>query len=168
MISKLIQPIQYVQGSINTPASKSHTQRALACALLNPSTTLLQGIGRSDDENALLNVLKTLGAQVDLMGENAKITGIDFSELRAREIFIGESGLASRMLTPIMALGNETITISGHGSILQRPMDFFEAVLPQLQVKVSSNKGKLPLNVCGPMTPKNITVDKMNTPRGWG
>ena len=159
MISKLIQPIQYVQGSINTPASKSHTQRALACALLNPSTTLLKGIGRSDDENALLNVLKTLGAQVDLMGENAKITGIDFSELRAREIFIGESGLASRMLTPIMALGNETITISGHGSILQRPMDFFEAVLPQLQVKVSSSKGKLPLNVCGPMTPKNITVD---------
>lgn len=159
MDAKIILPAFQINGTIHVPASKSHTQRALACALLNPHTTLLQGIGRSDDENAVLNVLKTLGAQVDLMDENAKFTGIDFSELGAREIFIGESGLASRMLTPIMALGNETITITGHGSILQRPMDFFEAVFPQLQVKISSNKGKLPLTVCGPLIPKDITVD---------
>lgn len=159
MDAKIILPAFRINGTIHVPASKSHTQRALACALLNPHATLLREIGCSDDENAVLNVLKTLGAQVDLMRENAKITGIDFSKLGAREIFIGESGLASRMLTPMMALGNETITISGHGSILQRPMDFFEAVLPQLQVKVSSNKGKLPLTVCGPLIPKNITVD---------
>ncbi len=126
---------------------------------MNPNRTIIHGIGVSDDELAVLGVLKSLGARIEKKEDALHIQGIDFAKLSEKDIFIGESGLASRMLTPIMALGNETITITGHGSILQRPMDFFEAVLPQLYVKVSSNSGKLPLNVSGPLIPKDITVD---------
>jgi 3-phosphoshikimate 1-carboxyvinyltransferase len=159
VISKLIQPIQYVQGSINTPASKSHTQRALACALLNPNETTILGLGLSDDEQAVLKVLEVCGAEIRSSEYGIIVRGIDMARLLSTKINIGESGLASRMLTPLMALAHEPITITGHGSILQRPMDFFEATLPKLDVQVNTNSGKLPITICGPLKPENITVD---------
>jgi 3-phosphoshikimate 1-carboxyvinyltransferase len=157
--SQVIRPIHHVKGSILTPASKSHAQRALACALLNPNRTSIHGIGFSDDEQAVLGVLKSLGAKIEQKDDAFHIYGIDFDKLSKQEIFIGESGLASRMLTPLMALAHEPITITGHGSILQRPMHFFEYILPKLNVQISSADGKLPITICGPLIPKNRTVD---------
>ena len=59
-----------------------------------------------------------------------------------------------------MASGRENeITIKGEGSLLTRPMDFFDEVLPQLDVEVKSNNGKLPLKIKGPLQPKNIEID---------
>jgi len=71
----------------------------------------------------------------------------------------GESGLGIRMFTPVAALSSEQITINGKGSLLTRPMDFFDEVLPQVGVQITSNNGKLPLQIQGPLQPQNITVD---------
>jgi 3-phosphoshikimate 1-carboxyvinyltransferase len=49
--------------------------------------------------------------------------------------------------------------INGEGSLLTRPMDFFDEVLPQLDVDVKSNNGKLPIKIKGPLQPKNIEID---------
>jgi len=38
-------------------------------------------------------------------------------------------------------------------------MDFFDEILPQLNVKVKSQNGKLPLIVQGPLQPKNIEIN---------
>jgi 3-phosphoshikimate 1-carboxyvinyltransferase len=38
-------------------------------------------------------------------------------------------------------------------------MDFFDDVLPQLDVAIKTNSGFLPLEITGPLQPKNITVD---------
>jgi len=38
-------------------------------------------------------------------------------------------------------------------------MDFFDEIFPQLGIEITSNKGKLPLKVLGPLQPKNITID---------
>ena len=160
MHKTVVNPItQEITGTIHIPASKSHAQRVLACALMNPQLTIIRGIGSSDDEQAVLGVLKTLGSKIDKHDDALYIYGIDFDKLSKQEIFIGESGLASRMLTPLMALAHEPMTITGHGSILQRPMHFFEEILPKLNVQIASEYGKLPLTVCGPLIPKNIIVD---------
>ncbi|MCU0323165.1 MAG: 3-phosphoshikimate 1-carboxyvinyltransferase, partial [Chitinophagaceae bacterium] len=71
----------------------------------------------------------------------------------------GESGLSIRMFTPIVALSNQSIIINGTGSLLTRPMNFFDEILPQLSVEIKSNAGKLPLEVKGPLQAKNITID---------
>ena len=70
-----------------------------------------------------------------------------------------ESGLSIRMFTPIVALADKEITINGEGSLLNRPMDFFDEILPLLNVKIKSQNGKLPLIVQGPLEPKNIEID---------
>jgi 3-phosphoshikimate 1-carboxyvinyltransferase len=56
-------------------------------------------------------------------------------------------------------MSNITITINGEGSLLTRPMDFFDEVLPALGVTIKSNDGKLPLQVQGPLNPRNIDID---------
>jgi len=63
------------------------------------------------------------------------------------------------MFTPLVALSEKQLTINGSGSLAIRPMDFFDEVLPKLNVKVESQQGKLPLSVKGPLVPKDITVD---------
>ena len=78
---------------------------------------------------------------------------------KSSEINCGESGLGIRMFTPLVALSHQPITITGSGSLLTRPMDFFDQILPQLSVKLQSNKGKLPLHILGPLVPANIIVD---------
>jgi 3-phosphoshikimate 1-carboxyvinyltransferase len=77
----------------------------------------------------------------------------------ANEINCGESGLSIRMFTPIVALSEKEITIHGEGSLLNRPMDFFDEILPQLGVGVQSNNGKLPVKIKGPLQSKNIEID---------
>jgi len=63
------------------------------------------------------------------------------------------------MFAPIVALSKNQIIINGEGSLLNRPMDFFDEVLPQLGVEIISNNGKLPLKIRGPLHPENIEID---------
>ena len=77
----------------------------------------------------------------------------------ARDINCRESGLSIRMFTPIVALSDKQITIKGEGSLKARPMGFFDEILPQVNVKVKSQNGKLPLIIQGPLQPKNIEID---------
>src|SRR5829696_8973150 len=63
------------------------------------------------------------------------------------------------MFAPIAALSSSPVTITGSGSLLTRPMDFFDEVFPQLAINILSNKGKLPITIHGPLQPKNIQID---------
>lgn len=134
-------------------------QRACALGFLNNGITIIRNAGKSKDEQAAIEIIKQLGASVKKDSEGniiIKSTGIISAN---KEISCGESGLSLRMFTPIVALGNETVVLTGTGSLLSRPVGFFNTVLPELQVSVQSNNGRLPLQVTGPLIPANITID---------
>jgi len=147
-----------LSGIIHAPASKSSMQRACAAALLGKGRFVIHHAGHSNDDKATLDVIRRLGAEVTINNEELTIssTGIN---LVASEVNCGESGLSIRMFTPIIALADKQITINGEGSLLNRPMDFFDKVLPQLGVQVQSNNGRLPLKIRGPLRPGNIEID---------
>ena len=63
------------------------------------------------------------------------------------------------MFAPIAALSNNEILLNGSGSLLQRPMDFFDEIFPQLGISIQSNNGKLPIKIKGPLQPKDISID---------
>jgi 3-phosphoshikimate 1-carboxyvinyltransferase len=153
----VIQPTK-LKGTIQAAASKSSMQRACAAALLSKGTTIIQNPGHSNDDKAALDIIRKLGATIDVSGEDCKVTSKGVRPGSA-EINCGESGLSIRMFTPLVALSDKKITINGSGSLVTRPMDFFDEILPQLNVKVKSKKGKLPLVIQGPLQPANIEVD---------
>jgi len=148
-----------LSGSVQAPASKSSMQRACAAALLAGGETLIKNPGHSNDDQVALGIIRALGAVTELQkGGSLKISVI-MSGVRASDVNCGESGLGIRMFTPILALSEVPILINGRGSLLTRPMDFFDEVLPQLGVSVESNHGKLPVRLKGPLAPADITID---------
>ena len=153
-----IQPSQ-LSGTIYAAASKSSMQRACAAALLTIGETTLINPGKSNDDLAALEVIQKLGASVDWSVNGNLIIRSNGIHPINKEINCGESGLGIRMFTPLAALSNETIILNGKGSLLTRPMNFFDEILPQLGIKIISNNGKLPLQITGPINPVNIQVD---------
>jgi len=134
-------------------------QRACAASLVAGGETILQNPGHSNDDLAAIGVIKALGARVQPL-EDGSIKIIS-KGIRpdGDAVHCGESGLGIRMFAPVIAMSENPITIYGEGSLLNRPMDFFDQVFPQLGVEIHSNQGKLPLQVKGPLQPKNIEID---------
>jgi len=148
----------YINGTVRAPRSKSDMQRATAAALLHNGRTVIKDPGRSNDDLAALEVIQKLGATVLDKVEyiNIESRGVNPSN---NEINCGESGLGVRMFTPIAALSSNELLVAGSGSLLKRPMNFFDDIFPLLGIKIQSNEGKLPMKIHGPLQPSNIEVD---------
>ncbi|AHF14171.1 3-phosphoshikimate 1-carboxyvinyltransferase [Niabella soli] len=159
-----IHPSQ-LSGSIYAPASKSSMQRACAAALLATSKVVITNPGHSNDDKAAQGIITALGATISTIDpETIEIeSGFlkDPAAIHSKEdaVNCGESGLSIRMFTPVVSLCTNAVTINGEGSLVTRPMDFFDQVLPELGVAITSNAGKLPLQVKGPLQAKDITID---------
>ena len=147
-----------VSGNIRAPRSKSDMQRACAAALLHHGETRITDPGRSNDDKAALDVIAKLGATVEDLGHSILVKSSGVNPLHEM-IHCGESGLGIRMFTPIAALSEKPLNISGTGSLVSRPMGFFDEIFPQLNISIKSQSGKLPLHIQGPLQPATIEVD---------
>lgn len=147
-----------VKGTITAPASKSAMQRACAAALLKGGKTILLNPGVSNDDEAALDIIYQLGAGVKKVSDTIVIESRGVKPVN-NEINCGESGLSARMFTSVAALSQSPITVTGKGSLVKRPFNFFTEVLPQLGVECNSSNGLLPLQIKGPLQPANIEVD---------
>ncbi|MEO7801202.1 MAG: 3-phosphoshikimate 1-carboxyvinyltransferase [Ginsengibacter sp.] len=151
-----------ISGAISAPPSKSSMQRACAAASLSARQTIINNAGTSNDDLAAIDVIKALGCVVEETGDNIlTVSGPsdsnDSSEIIA--INCGESGLGLRMFAPIAGLKNSDVNINGSGSLVKRPMNFFDEIFPKLGITIQSNNGKLPIHLKGPLQPADITID---------
>ena len=147
-----------LSGSQVAPASKSSMQRACAAALLHQGKTQIFNPGHSNDDLAAIDVIQKLGAKVQSHTDHLEVNSNGVQPI-GPEMNCGESGLGIRMFTPIAALSNQPITIQGKGSLVKRPMHFFDEIFPSLGVQIQSNNGYLPIAIQGPLKPVDITVD---------
>lgn len=169
----IVYPSKLVGEQI-APASKSSMQRACAAALIHEGTTIIHNPGHSNDDLAAMDVIQKLGAvveiskngkdsenesgSIDINNGSITVTSNGVAPVGPR-MNCGESGLGIRMFTPIAALSNQTVNIEGQGSLVKRPMHFFDEILPSLGVAIKSQNGFLPIQIKGPLQPANITVD---------
>jgi 3-phosphoshikimate 1-carboxyvinyltransferase len=155
-----------IKGEQVAPASKSSMQRACAAALLHRGTTQILNPGHSNDDLAALDVIQKLGAIVqieqstsDTLNATTMLVHSDGVKPIGTSMNCGESGLGIRMFTPIAALSDQSVTINGSGSLLKRPMHFFDTIFPNLGIEIQSKAGYLPIQIKGPLKPANIEVD---------
>ncbi len=147
-----------VSGKINANPSKSAMQRAVAAALLATGKSIIKKPGISNDCKAALDVAQKLGANITHTADGIEIDSQGIQPI-TDTLNCGEAGLGIRMFTPIAALSEQPLTIKAEGSLKQRPVDFFETVLPQLHVNCQTNAGCPPLDIHGPLQPEDISVD---------
>ncbi|MGD0755140.1 MAG: 3-phosphoshikimate 1-carboxyvinyltransferase [Bacteroidales bacterium] len=146
-----------IKGTINAPASKSMTQRAIAAALLADGQSIIHNPSYCDDSLAAMSIAVGLGARVEPQVNELKINGSAI--LKEPKLNCGESGLAIRMFSPIAALYPAEITMVGANSLKKRPMFMIEAALNQLGVKCTSSGGFLPLVIQGPLAGGKCEID---------
>ena len=148
-----------ISGTVTAPPSKSVTQRAYAAALLHNGRTIITNAGASDDEHAALGIIQQLGAKV--IAQTAGTIEIQSEGVVpvSDHINCGESGLAARLFTPIAALSDKPVSITGTGTLLSRPMQMFREFLPALNVDISGFNGCLPITVKGPLQALPVRIN---------
>ncbi len=173
------------------PVSKSFAQRAIIAAALADGVSHLKGYTPCGDNEAALQVARNLGAEITVEGTELTIKGVAASygklgQLMTPEgtpsedahgnpvLHVGESGLLTRMMIPVMAqLSPAPVTFTGEKTLLGRPltgakeiMDAFEAQIvscndesslcsPEQSGEASSQPDptpvRVPLTVTGPL-----------------
>lgn len=147
----------YISGEIKAPPSKSISQRAIAAAMLADGQSVILNPSYCDDSLAAMSIAVSLGARVEPEADRIRITGS--GELKEKKLNCGESGLAIRMFSPIAALYDEEITMTGAGSLKKRPMHMIGDALSQLGVLFRSYDGFLPLTIKGPLKGGSCEID---------
>ena len=169
------------------PCSKSFAQRAIIAAALADGTSHLSGYTSCGDNDAALNVARLLGAKVEQEGSDITITGISASlgslkqvldaqgELSVTEdgsprLHVGESGLLTRMMIPLMSqLCPDSVTFTGEKTLLGRPLTGAKEILEVFGVEAESLDGArddrensdvlcVPLSLKGPLKPGRADI----------
>ena len=149
------------------PVSKSFAQRAIIAAALAEGTSRLHGYTPCGDNEAALQVARNLGAEVEVNGTEVTIKGISASlgSMDMTELHVGESGLLTRMMIPVMAqLCVGPVTFTGEKTLLNRPltgareiMEAFEAECQSVQIAtgealaMTCDPLRVPLTVKSPL-----------------
>lgn len=118
-------------GEIKAVASKSYAHRLLILSSLSDKKTVIKCDSGSDDIDATINCLNSLGAKVEKISGGFAVTPVTYAGINKSSILdCGESGSTLRFLVPVAcALGAESV-FYGHGRLPQRPMaPLYEALI---------------------------------------
>ena len=151
---------------LQMPCSKSFAQRAILAAALAEGTSHLSGYSSCGDNESALAVARSLGATV-LPVEDAAgtltITGIGATagSMDLKEVHVGESGLLTRLMIPIVAvLGKGNVRITGEKTLPGRPLKGAADMMASFGVLLSSDNARSNAfnDVFVPLTVKNNLV----------
>jgi len=149
-----------LQGTIQTPSSKSYGQRALLASALNVENPVsLKNIGDSDDAQNMCGIIESCGAVIHQLGNGIiEVTGVGELPLNL-QVNCGESGLALRLTAFVISAFAGEKQFNGSGSLLSRDHSFFTEYLPQMGVLIEGKKSKLPFLLKGKLKGGRYTVD---------
>ena len=135
---------------VHVPGSKSISNRALICAALANSQSVITNPAPGDDTQAMLDGLRKLGVSILRDGDSVRINGgLDLESTTVVELQTRLAGTTSRFLTALASLRHGATTIDGDAPLRTRPMGGLHAALRMLGATVVSSgaEGFLPVTV---------------------
>lgn len=145
------------QGRIKAPPSKSMAHRALICAALSPESTV-KGIELSEDIKATLSCLGRLGAKTELSGSTVTAGGLEPQKIPADVLLdCSESGSTLRFLLPLCLLSSSRASLTGHGRLMQRPLEVYSRLCTEQGLLFRESNGCV--TVCGPLRPGEFKIN---------
>ncbi len=147
-----------IKGCVDAPPSKSLTQRVIAAGLLAKGVTTIRNPSFCNDSLAVIDMARALGASVITDSDIIKVKSGP-APSSAVTLNCGESGLALRMFSPIATLISDHVTLTGEGSLLNRPVAMISDALLQLGLKAETNNGRLPIILNGRLRGGRAVID---------
>ena len=149
---KEITPTEKIIATVECPASKSYTNRALLIAALAKGVSTLRNPLFSDDTKYMRLALEQFGMSVKQENCAFIVSGTGgHIQCPRNEISIGLAGTTMRFLTTFAALSPGTTQLTGEKRMLERPILDLLKALHQIGVNARSvkNNGCPPLEISG-------------------
>lgn len=149
---KTVSKIRNTDATIQAPASKAHTLRALVIgSLANGQSTIYNPLLGQDQLN-VVECLKKLGIEITRQTDGLTVygTGGRYTPI-SDELNVGESGVGMNFLTSAVCLSNKPIIITGAKRITERPILELVNGLRQLgcTIEYLQKEGFVPIKVHG-------------------
>lgn len=161
-LSALSRPIT---RPIDIPGSKSYTNRALIMAALTPNPVIIKNPLFSDDTEAMINCLQTLGIKTEKKADTIIVSGhISDVEDGKYELDANLSGTTIRFILALSILTPGTKIIHGQDRLNERPIHELVHGLRQIGAKIEyiNKEGYPPLKVIPSPSPLRQNIIKMN------
>ena len=147
-------------GKIYLPGSKSITNRVLLMSALSNGETLIQNYLDSDDTQQMLNALKILKVEFNIVEKKdilVKGCNHNFPNKNAK-LFLGNAGTAFRPLTAVLAIMGGEYILKGINRMHERPIkDLVDSLIKiGAEIDYIENPGYPPLKI----SPGSIICDK--------
>ncbi|VFP81116.1 3-phosphoshikimate 1-carboxyvinyltransferase [Buchnera aphidicola (Cinara kochiana kochiana)] len=124
--SVTLQPVNYVNGELNLPGSKSISNRVLLLSALSYGTTIIKNLLYSDDVKYMLKALSQLDIKYSLNKNKSEciIHGISgpLHIIKKITLYLGNAGTAMRPLLAALSLKNNQVILTGDARMQERPI----------------------------------------------
>ena len=140
MVDVTIKKTEGLNGEVCAPPSKSYTQRMGIAAALSAGTSKVSNPLLSEDTQATLRAITSLGANVALTDGCWTIKGADPITNAKEPVDCGESGATLRFIIPIAALAPDPSILTFNGSLERRPIQPLLQSLEGLGAKARQRK----------------------------
>ena len=147
-----------ITGTVSAIPSKSDVHRALICDALADRQSRVNFSATSEDINATVSCLNSLGAKITVDGLGADVIPIGKNLNKNATLDCGESGSTIRFMIPVAAaLGADSLFI-GRGRLAQRPLEPLATVMKQNGCSFSK-QGEFPLLVSGRLKSAEFQIE---------
>jgi len=147
MISNLVE--KGINGIPNVPGDKSVSHRSIIIPSISNGLCEISNILNSDDVFHTLNALKGMGVKIESNKKKIIIHGKGLNSLvePKKQIYLGNSGTSARLLTGLLSGQKFRSVLTGDKSLSNRPMRRITDPLKQMNAKILTTKGNLPLTI---------------------
>ncbi len=145
-------------GTVNAPSSKSITHRAILCGALASGKSTINNVTFSNDIFATIEVVKALGATIDIKDNKIVITGIkNFNSNKTPVLYSNESASTLRFIIPIAMLLFESAIFTAEKSLVKRPLNVYFDIFAKQNITYNYINDDLHVN--GKLKSDNFYID---------
>ncbi len=158
MISNII--TKGINGIPNVPGDKSISHRSIIIPSISKGTCEINNILKSADVLHTLDAFKSMGVSITENKEKLLIHGKGLTALceSKNPIYLGNSGTSARLLTGLLSAQKFKSVLIGDKSLSKRPMGRISEPLTQMNAKIYTTNGSLPLTIKSSSL-KSVNID---------
>ncbi len=145
-----INKVLRLQGTISVPADKSITHRAIMLSSLADGRSIINNFLPSEDCFSTMNAFRNMGVEIEENGTTLIIKGVGIHGLKKpqQNIYAGNSGTTTRLISGILAGQNFSSTVTGDDSLSKRPMKRVIEPLKLMGTDITAKDGNfLPMTI---------------------
>tara|TARA_B100000579_G_scaffold421718_1_gene422849 strand:+ start:784 stop:2082 length:1299 start_codon:yes stop_codon:yes gene_type:complete len=149
MISNFIK--NGINGTPIIPGDKSISHRSVIIPSISNGICEIDNILKSEDVLHTINAFKKMGVKIEEVSEKLIIYGNGLNSLKkpTNEIFLGNSGTSARLLTGLLSSQKFDSVLKGDESLSKRPMGRIADPLNNMNAKINTSNGTLPIIIKG-------------------